>query len=177
MSRSRNLDRNVFLPTPDPDVSIMLCYGRGETHEVKVDTKNIDYIRSLGRWYIRFDKNGKPYVVANTPGKGTQLRLHREILGVKKGELVDHIDGDSLHNTEDNLRKANHKINNRNVRINPNSLSGYPGVNWDKQHNKWKVIITVNRKIIFLGRFNKEDLELAIQTRKDAENKYWGDER
>jgi hypothetical protein len=68
-----------------------------------------------------------------------------------------------------NCRWATQTVQNINRRPRKNS-SGYTGVVWDKDRNKWASAINVHRKTIHLGRFaNKED---AIKARKEAEIKY-----
>lgn len=53
-----------------------------------------------------------------------------------------------------------------------NNTSGYPGVNWDKTHERWVARICVDGKRKCLGYFkNKDD---AIAARKNAEKKQEG---
>ena len=56
-----------------------------------------------------------------------------------------------------------------------NNTSGYTGVLWDKAKNKWMARIKVNYKQIFLGYY--DTLEKAIEVRKEAEIKYFGEYR
>lgn len=60
---------------------------------------------------------------------------------------------------------------NRDKRPRSTNTSGYPGVQWRKDIQKWRVVITVNRKVIQLGNF--VSIEDAIKIRKEAEEKYW----
>lgn len=41
---------------------------------------------------------------ARTAINGRSVLLHRLIMGAEKGQIIDHIDGDGLNNTRDNLR-------------------------------------------------------------------------
>ena len=52
-----------------------------------------------------------------------------------------------------------------------NNTSGYTGVTWDKNRNKWIAQIVFKDKRIFLGRYT--NIEDAIQARKEAEYKYF----
>lgn len=90
-------------------------------------------------------------------------------------KLVDHIDGNPSNNKWDNLRAATNQQNSQNSGKSKNNTSGYTGVCWDKNNNKWLVSIMVDRKSLFLGRFS--ELDDAIEARKVAEIKYFGDYR
>lgn len=83
--------------------------------------------------------------------KPIRLRMHRVIMGAKKGQQVDHREGDGLDNQRHNLRLCNCTENGRNSRISKNNKSGYKGVLWNLQKNKWQSHITVNYKTIHIG--------------------------
>ena len=91
---------------------------------------------------------------------------------LKKDEEIDHIDGNSLNNSIENLRSCSKKENQENRKsCNSNSKSGHIGVTFDKPKNKWRATICHNRKKIFLGCYiNIED---AIAARKESEKKYF----
>lgn len=66
------------------------------------------------RWYA-YKHHGIWYAhTTNRPNGRTQLKIHRLILGAKKGEVVDHIDGDGLNNCRYNLRITDHAGNQQN---------------------------------------------------------------
>jgi len=102
--------------------------------------------------------------------------LHRVAYYIYHGvdpleKQIDHIDGNPLNNKIDNLRLATNEENQRNRSISKNNTSGTTGVTWIKECQKWRAHI----KNINLGHFiNKED---AIQTRIEAEKKYFGEFR
>ncbi|MCQ6275773.1 HNH endonuclease [Bacillus sp. V3B] len=117
-----------------------------------------------------FNRSGR-YLVANRNKK--IVRLHRMILDVDDPKLiVDHINGDTSDNRRCNLRITSNKNNVRNSRPSKNNSTNYPGVD-KRPSGKYRARITVNRKEILLGTF--DTLEEAIQVRKNAENKYFGD--
>lgn len=58
----------------------------------------------------------------------------------------------------------------RNRRKSSANSSGYVGVG--KKGRFWSARITVNRKQVFLGQF--ENIEDAVEARKQGEKKYWG---
>lgn len=96
----------------------------------------------------------------NTPGhwvaeSGGSLLLHRLIAGAKKGEMVDHWDGNSLNNQRSNLRVCTNSQNQQNSRSRGGS-SRFKGVSWYTRHQKWRVAFNWNGKTIFIGYFDDE---------------------
>jgi hypothetical protein len=82
----------------------------------------------------------------------TMMLMHREILGVGKGTLVDHRNGNGLDNTRANLRPCSRSGNMQNMKTHKDNKSGYKGVRRDR--GKWLATIRVNGKVVFLGRFD-----------------------
>lgn len=113
------------------------------------------------------------YLDAKERKTGRLIRLHRLIMGVKRGMDVDHINHDPRDNRKSNLRVATRAQNNMNIRIQKNNTSKVTGVVFDKARNKWKAQIGVNYKNIVLGRFDTK--EEAIHARQEAEKKYFGE--
>jgi hypothetical protein len=89
--------------------------------------------------------------------KPNTIRMHREILGLKKGndKKTDHKDGNGLNNQRYNLRCCTVTQNGQNRKIQKHS-SSFKGVNWNKRNKKWQTSIRYNKKFIWLGRFNSE---------------------
>lgn len=76
-------------------------------------------------------------------------------------EQIDHINGVRNDNRITNLRAATNKQNCENKTTSPNSKSGFKGVSFDEQKNKWRARITHNYKEIWLGYYN--DAEAAAK--------------
>lgn len=83
---------------------------------------------------------------------------------------VDHKDGDGLNNRWTNLREVSRTLNMQNACKRSDNTSGFVGVYWHGQINKWYAQITVRGKTISLGCFEK--MEDAVAARKEAERKY-----
>ncbi len=81
--------------------------------------------------------------------------MHRFIVGAKKGQEIDHRDGNGLNNQRDNLRFCTHSQNGMNRRISQGT-SKYKGVCCQKNNKRWQAQITINQKHIHLGVFKNE---------------------
>lgn len=71
------------------------------------------------------------------------------IRGERKGDDIDHIDGNKLNNAVNNLRIVTNQQN----QWNQTKAKGYY---WHKKNKKWQAQITVNNKNINLGYFENE---------------------
>jgi hypothetical protein len=92
----------------------------------------------------------------------TTIWLHREIIGAKDGDNVDHIDGNPLNDQKNNLRICTHGENMFNKRCYSNGTSTYKGVSWKTQQEKWVAQIQCNGQKYHIGYFDtEEDAALA----------------
>ena len=149
-------------------------YGIGYTSKGKefyFDLEDYDLIKDYC-WSLR-----KGYVIArniNVNGDvETYVNMHRFIMNAKENEDVDHIFHNITDNRKSKLRLVSDSQNQMNKIISSNNTSGVKGVAWDKEYMKWVAYITVNKKIMKLGRFH--NFEDAVKSRKNAENKYFGE--
>lgn len=102
------------------------------------------------RWYVM--GHGR-----KSSGEFTKIYLHREILGAKPGEYVDHRTGNGLNNLRSNLRLCTNQQNAAAFRAPvAGKTSRFRGVHWSSERNQWVGSIRVNYRKIFLGRFNDE---------------------
>ena len=117
-----------------------------------------DYVLVMKyRWVASLDPKSKK-IYGRTESL-PRTRMHVLIMNTKGNNsiVVDHIDGDSLNNQRENLRIATITQNNQNVAKRKNASSKYKGVIWSKQHNKWRVRITLNKKTISFGLYDSEE--------------------
>lgn len=122
---------------------------------VTLDAGDVD--RVLARtWNISRAKNRPDYVVTSTWNPVTKragnLYLHRFIVGANPGDIVDHVNGDTMDNTRKNLRIATHQQNMANSKRRKNN-DGYKGVQLRCDGKKWVARIQVHKKMIHLGSF------------------------
>jgi AP2 domain/HNH endonuclease len=96
--------------------------------------------------------------------------LHRVIL--PGTALVDHKDHDGLNNTRSNLRPATHSENHANSPLLTNNTSGFKGVYWSKEKNKWQAQITIRGHRQNLGRYATP--ELAAEAYNKAASEAFG---
>lgn len=141
-------------------------------HEFIVDDQ--DQFVQQYRWNARV-KGRNIYINRKAKIKDNlvTIYLHREILNAQPGQIVDHIDGDTLNNRRSNLRLASYSQNGANSTKRRANTSGYKGVTWDKHRKKWMAAIRVNYKRMYLGRFNTK--EEAAKAYNDAAKLHFGE--
>jgi hypothetical protein len=87
---------------------------------------------------------------------------------------VDHKDNNKLNNKLNNLQLLTNQKNIRKALKHKDSTSGFAGVTFNKEKNKYDTRIMDNYKIINLGRFNTP--EEAYEVYLAAKIKYHGAE-
>jgi hypothetical protein len=128
--------------------------------DILVDEENKHLLEQT--WYV----NKRGYVQRDVKRKNRKrYLLHRVIMNAKKGQLVDHKNGNKLDNRKENLRIVTKSENNHNaIGLNKRNTSGYRGVTWDKKKNKWMAQGCVNSKHKFIGYFETaKEASIAAQ--------------
>lgn len=100
---------------------------------------------------------GRNVFYAARRSAGKMIRLHQEIMGDVGGKDIDHVDGNGLNNTRENLRACTHQENMWNVRKRRPGDSRYKGVSWSKPSLAWVTYIRVDGKRRNLGYFDSEE--------------------
>lgn len=81
--------------------------------------------------------------------------MHRELIEVPEGFVIDHKNGDTLDNRKSNLRACKQSENAKNqTKKRSDNTSGYKGVTWWKRDGNWKAQLYVDGKNINLGYFD-----------------------
>lgn len=114
---------------------------------------------SLFKWQARNDRRGHVYAyrAVCVNGKQRLINMAREIVGVRNGFVVDHVNGNTLDNQKHNLREATYSENNKNSARHKNSQYFYRGVYPVKNRNGWSSQISVNKKRVYLGYFKTQE--------------------
>lgn len=99
-------------------------------------------------------------------GKWATIRMHSLIVGDVDKYDVDHINHNTLDNRRSNLRLCSRSENLMNRRMFRNNISGYKGVSFNTQHNKWMAKVVFNKHQYFCGYFdNPEDASVAYDNK------------
>ena len=108
-------------------------------------------------FYVRRTKRNAP--------KGFENYFHRLVMNAKKGDIVDHKNGNTLDNRKENLRFVSQSENGLNrAKLNKNNTTGAVGVR--KIRNRYYPYIRINRKQEWFGGY--ATLEEAVAKRESV---------
>jgi hypothetical protein len=140
-----------------------------------VSNEKLEVVKNFN-WCAHY-RVGKPTYACRRVRVNDRIKtiwMHREIAECPDGMYVDHIDGDGLNNTTENLRIVTMAQNNMNTRSNSRNATGVHGVSLDrKRTKKYRACINYNGKTVYLGRF--ETVEQAEMARILGKKKYHGE--
>lgn len=120
-----------------------------------VDDEDYEWLSEF-KWQAENPRVGLYYAVRRVyvpNGKAIFKKMHREILSVPSDMHVDHRDGNGLNNQRYNIRPCTQAENNRNARLRIDNSSGFKGVGWHNQRNKWVAYIRQDGRLKHLGLF------------------------
>jgi hypothetical protein len=126
-----------------------------------VDDEDYEWLNGY-RWFLQ---NGYAARQIQRQGKNRKFYMHREILGLRRGEdrvqrQADHINGEKLDNRRSNLRIVTREHNIANQR----ARKGRRGVHWDEDRELWIASARFRSTNHHLGRFDSPDLADAVVT-------------
>lgn len=113
------------------------------------------------------------YIASRNSATGKFIYLHRLVTGATNNEVVDHKSHAVYDNRKTNLRKSTQCKNMMNTSMRSDNTSGFTGVYYNKERNKWIAEIISEKKKVCLGLF--ENKQEAIKARRDAEEQYFMD--
>lgn len=87
--------------------------------------------------------------------------------GEEPPEIMDHVDGNGLNNKINNIRCATKFQNGWNAQKSSRNKSGYKGVSFNTEKNKWRAAIHVNNKTRLIGYFSTPE-EAGEAYKKEA---------
>lgn len=132
---------------------------------------------SAYNWYAAWNPNTKSFYAVTSlqraHGKQATLYMHRLIVSAQTGEQVDHIHHNTLDNRKSELRLCSGSQNQHNRATQANNTSGFKGVYWHKQSQKWQARIMLNGKRKSLGYYYNP--ELAHEAYCKAAHGFHGD--
>ena len=152
--------------------AIFLKKKDGTILETIISTSKLDkVIRFAGTWYPSYSEKTQSYYAkghiqgGTRKDRGKSVGLHRFILDTPKHLLVDHKNGITLDNTDENIINCTHLENNNNPnnksKSGKNSSSGVRGIHWNKGRKKWRLYFSLRDKQEHFGYF--ETLDDAIK--------------
>jgi len=120
-----------------------------------VDDEDFECLSQV-KWSLH-ESCGIRYAHRRDPVIGRHVYMHREILNLGPGRklIADHINGNGLDNRRCNLRAVTPSQSIMNTRNQSGSVSRFKGVH--RERNKWRVVITMDRKKHNLGTFADEE--------------------
>jgi hypothetical protein len=136
---------------------------------VLIDDEDHIYFKSH-QWHIHKCKTNlylRGYKKGNR--KNGLIYYHRMITNAPKNMDVDHINGNGLDNTKDNLRICNRSQNNANRKAVQSKSSNFKGVHFEKHSKKWRAEITKDGVRYTLGRFLNQNDALNAYMKKSKE--------
>jgi hypothetical protein len=125
-----------------------------------VDDEDYEYL-NVNKWYCSTTGYATRATRRDHNHKQKRIMMHREIIKAPVDVQVDHIDGNRLNNTKENLRLVTRQQNQMNRRkLKTNSSSKYKGVTFYSKVNLWVATIYFKNKRIHLG-YYKTELDAA----------------
>lgn len=133
-------------------------------YEAVIDASDVPFVQGHN-WFARkaWKRNGElrtVYAMRNSArerGRQRTIMMHKVLLGVERSVEVDLRDGDGLNNRRGNLRPATRAQNQHNRRLGVDNTSGFKGVYWDRNAQRWRAQICASGHQKHLGCFDSRE--------------------
>lgn len=119
--------------------------------------RGVFYRKSRNKNTGSLDKDGYLIVKINKVNYKAHRLAWLYVYGEFPNSNLDHINGIRTDNRIENLRVCSDLENARNTGLRSDNTSGYKGVSYFKETNKWRAYGSLNGKIIHLGFYNLVD--------------------
>lgn len=122
-----------------------------------------------GTWQAHYNKRTKSFYVdgamPRVNGRQKLIILHRWLTNAPSHLVCDHINHNTLDNTDENLRLITNAQNTQNKNsARRNNTSGIRGVAWYKNYKKWRAKVGDKH----IGYFNDiEDARIAVESARE----------
>lgn len=131
------------------------------------ELSKVKWCAPLGRGGLRYAK------ISSAKSYMGYTSMHRYIMKARTGDMVDHINGDTLDNRRSNLRLVTASQNQANARFfKENTKTKVKGINL-RPTGRFRARIQVNKKRIALGDFTS--LEAAVNAYREASSEHFGE--
>jgi hypothetical protein len=166
----------IFPNLPNPikkiegEKCILYCNYKDKLYECLINTKDLKKI-ALGYTWVahgRKDREALYAICGSSYGKAN-IAMHRLLKNPKNGEVVDHIDGNGLNNTRENLRcisQAENMLNKRKYKSNKSGIlnviekDGYYSFYTQRRFYSKEIVTKVSKEIgEILDKYTKIDIE------------------
>lgn len=155
-------------------VIIFLNSPKYGAQQAVVSLNQLDRVKEFpNTWYAAFSEKTQSFYVAGnmTVGKNKRrvVMMHRWIIGPHLEGEIDHVNHDTLDNTDNNLRLLTSAQNKQNRRgANRNSRTGVRGVSYDEHRDVWTVRMKIDKKDGNYGTYKtkEEAVEASKRVRK-----------
>jgi len=144
-------DAVVEIPLPNGKVARVSAQDWRRVSRLSWSDKGGGYVRALNK--------------KSAGGDGQFVTLHRYVLSAPRGYVVDHIDGDPLNNTRENLQITTQS---RNLMRSQRALAG--GIS--RTPTGWRVRANVDGKARSFGQFKTQ--EAAEARLAEVRSEIWG---
>lgn len=154
-------DHVVYSFLPNNEVKIEVTGDMNITRECVISAVDVPLVFGKN---IQINANG--YLLVDG-------ELFHRLLAKKLGvsfEQIDHIDRNPSNNVRNNLRPCTQQENLRNkVNYKSKNEDFLNGVSYRKDKNKWRAYITINKKQLTLGHYDKKDDAIRARLLKEKE--------